>query len=1262
MYQVQSSLGFESMENAVTRLYNQLLLPFSDLVCLFVDDLGGMARVTEHLRSWLHPDQQFALTGIQPWLLLVVSKDLEVNEQLMLRELVRAQNGVKPRFRGYQVFNIAESVRQTRATKECQNRPWDRLQAKIWSLSGISRRRRDGLLFSVPHFSSFIHSAVDRFVDPGKHPLEVVEASRLKMPVAADLETHLITFLKSMRSTETVTTLGIPIITSSFILDHYPPGMHQFNPRTVFIRLYRRTSKRIYDEWPQHETSFPLPTSFLSLLENNFLEQYRRFRRVKSAAELHRSNLCQFRKEYSGLFSDVTCFSCVRRPPQFSLPCGHMICENCVRVFGQDTKSPWGFCLKACILCGKSVGDIEIGMRPDTASVRVLSIDGGGTRGIAPLVFIETLQECIGLPCPVQRHFDLIYGTSSGAITAAALWINGWSPSECIASFENLAKVAFQRRWWWPRLPILLPIFKLLATLVLDGQYSSKPLEAVLLQVFGEKSIQACSPATELGAKVGITVTTTQDASACIFTTYNGVGQRRADSEYHVFKPQSSTGQIPLWEIIRCSTAAPYYFKPRRIDGLGTFQDGGLAFNNPAAIAVQEAFASGAEPSIIVSLGTGAAKTRSPVLGDSRRLLQDSFPMRIFRAFWQGSSSHRAWQQLLRHTKSDSQSNLFRFDIEFEGPVPALDDVAEMQNVAKLARDEILHSPSLEPLIHRIKAELFVFELSPDAPFRFHNGVYLCAGRILCRLQPKTPEYNAFMCQLAQSSASLHVAHQRIIKGVWGSPTVNTQEQFHQEVSFQIKSRDRPFSISLAVGDYHSHISGSPFTLEGLVEQQKLNAVFGTADHRKRPVEEGEEAQKASPNPAKRPYSTGSRGINVSMAHTAQDPIGKCWLKELPNELLGSILDKASPQDGIRLATTCRMICWYGKQKTYEMAIAAIRNTGQNAPQVLNQLFDNSKLQLFVSRACPARSHLCSTVPYYHLRNDRYTLMHICAFRANTHIAGLLMAGDGVDVDSLDGLGRTPIHYAVNDSVARILVQLGADINGNMKYNGSGPLVNLICDADASYQPVASLRVASPNDRVWRDAWPRVIIPDLFSTIQYLIDEGAAVSSPLKDPQICPLAFAIRFGHIKIVEALLDAGADPNPTRTVHGTTETYLLLTEAINSNRPEIARRLLKAGARVDALPGGTQIPPILAIATAWFLSNASRESNWEDVLDQICAASKDINHPMEGHSAIWWAIKEGRFAVARVLARNGASWEGRGLYLNATVLSMEANIPGY
>lgn len=56
----------------------------------------------------------------------------------------------------------------------------------------------------------------------------------------------------------------------------------------------------------------------------------------------------------------------------------------------------------------------EIRVKPDTATVRVLSIDGGGTRARMPLAFLQEIQDNVGLPYPVQHNFDIIFGTSSG--------------------------------------------------------------------------------------------------------------------------------------------------------------------------------------------------------------------------------------------------------------------------------------------------------------------------------------------------------------------------------------------------------------------------------------------------------------------------------------------------------------------------------------------------------------------------------------------------------------------------------------------------------------------------------------------------------------------------------------------------------------------------------------------------------------------------------------------------------------------------------
>lgn len=136
---------------------------------------------------------------------------------------------------------------------------------------------------------------------------------------------------------------------------------------------------------------------------------------MNTAVGLHRRRLSQFYVEWARLRSDATCFVCLRRRPQHGLPCGHCICDNCPRVFGETSSyDPWLFTIRACPLCGQNTSGVEVKYMPENAGVRVLTVDGGGVRGIATLQYLESMQERIGLPYPVQENFDLAYGTSSG--------------------------------------------------------------------------------------------------------------------------------------------------------------------------------------------------------------------------------------------------------------------------------------------------------------------------------------------------------------------------------------------------------------------------------------------------------------------------------------------------------------------------------------------------------------------------------------------------------------------------------------------------------------------------------------------------------------------------------------------------------------------------------------------------------------------------------------------------------------------------------
>jgi patatin-like phospholipase/acyl hydrolase len=60
-------------------------------------------------------------------------------------------------------------------------------------------------------------------------------------------------------------------------------------------------------------------------------------------------------------------------------------------------------------------------MHNPVRGLRVLSLDGGGCKGIIPLKFLQVLEDWISLPFPVQENFDLFLGPSSGKLMAYLL-------------------------------------------------------------------------------------------------------------------------------------------------------------------------------------------------------------------------------------------------------------------------------------------------------------------------------------------------------------------------------------------------------------------------------------------------------------------------------------------------------------------------------------------------------------------------------------------------------------------------------------------------------------------------------------------------------------------------------------------------------------------------------------------------------------------------------------------------------------------------
>ncbi|KAG9490209.1 calcium-independent phospholipase A2-gamma [Eleutherodactylus coqui] len=220
--------------------------------------------------------------------------------------------------------------------------------------------------------------------------------------------------------------------------------------------------------------------------------------------------------------------------------------------------------------------------------IRVLTIDGGGTRGIVALQTLRKLEELTGKP--VHQLFDYICGVSTGAILAYMLGLFHIPLDECEDLYRKLGSDVFKQN-------VIVGTVKMGWS---HAYYNSEMWEKLLRERMGSDLLieTARNPLCPKVSAVSTIVNRGLPLKAFVFRNYNHFPG--------VKSPYMGGCQYNLWQAIRASSAAPGYFQEYVI-GNDLHQDGGLLINNPCALALHECKCLWPDTSFqcIVSLGTG---------------------------------------------------------------------------------------------------------------------------------------------------------------------------------------------------------------------------------------------------------------------------------------------------------------------------------------------------------------------------------------------------------------------------------------------------------------------------------------------------------------------------------------------------------------------------------------------------------------------------------------------------------------------------------
>ncbi|TPX16723.1 uncharacterized protein E0L32_003664 [Thyridium curvatum] len=278
--------------------------------------------------------------------------------------------------------------------------------------------------------------------------------------------------------------------------------------------------------------------------------------------------------------------------------------------------------------------------------INILSLDGGGIRGVSELVILHDIMLAIKerdkleyLPKPCD-YFDLIAGTSTGGLVAIMLGRLKMTTTEALDEYDNFAKNIFSFRN--RRVDVKIKFGDKALQRAVESIVSKRGSDDIMLDPHG--SSERCKTFV-------CAMPTLNQGDPILFRSY--------DIEGYPFRT------CKIWEAARATSAAPHYFKQMSIksdlDTVEYFIDAAIGCNNPAAVALKEAseiFNKSRRIGCIVSLGTG---TKSKNLEQSSMLIK--YGIRLFNLLKESTCDTETVHRRFKSDFTDFPHTYFRFNV-----------------------------------------------------------------------------------------------------------------------------------------------------------------------------------------------------------------------------------------------------------------------------------------------------------------------------------------------------------------------------------------------------------------------------------------------------------------------------------------------------------------------------------------------------------------------------------------------------------------------